>query len=257
METKFNLIFSNDKKKTDNIQYLNKKRSSDFNNLNIKGFNKFLEQIKNKNDSNETRKLEFKLSHILHGENTTIQVQKKNIDEFISDDYVDSLLKWKKIEKVGPGLYNLGNTCFLNSVLQSLFYTTALRNYISSSNHLNICKFKGVCFICEYCKLVKSFDNSNAITPKSIIQNIKIISKNIRIGRQEDAHEFLLYMLDSFEKSFKQFKLSSTKHFINNSDEDNLIQKIFGGKMISSVTCLKCKKSSNKIDNYLDLSLVN
>jgi hypothetical protein len=59
------------------------------------------------------------------------------------------------------------------------------------------------------------------------------------------------------EKSSKQFKLTSTKSFIKTTDHqgDNLIQKLFGGKMVSSVTCLKCKKSSKKIDNYLDLSL--
>ncbi len=83
-----------------------------------------------------------------------------------------------------------------------------------------------------------------------------MIAKNIKIGRQEDAHEFLLYMLDAMEKSSKSFITTSTKNFLKNSNDDNLIQKIFGGKMISSVTCLKCKKSSKKIDNYLDLSLV-
>jgi ubiquitin C-terminal hydrolase len=100
--------------------------------------------------------------------------------------------------------------------------------------------------------------NQQSVTPKGVIQNIKLIAKNLRIGRQEDAHEFLLYLLDAMEKSSKQFKLTSTKGFIksNESQSDNLIQKIFGGKMISSVTCLKCKKSSKKIDNYLDLSLV-
>ncbi len=96
----------------------------------------------------------------------------------------------------------------------------------------------------------------SSITPRNIIQNIRLISKNIRIGRQEDAHEFLLYILDAMEKSSKQYITSSTKNFVKNCNEDNLIQKIFGGKMVSSVTCLKCKKSSKKIDNYLGLSLV-
>jgi ubiquitin C-terminal hydrolase len=100
--------------------------------------------------------------------------------------------------------------------------------------------------------------NLHSITPKGIIQNIKLIAKNLRIGRQEDAQEFLLYLLDAMEKSSKQFKLTSTKGFIktNDSNTDNLIQKIFGGKMVSSVTCLRCKKISKKVDNYLDLSLV-
>ncbi len=107
-----------------------------------------------------------------------------------------------------------------------------------------------------------SSNNSNgnnyySITPRNIIQNLHSIAKTLRVGRQEDSHEFLLYLLDSLEKSAKSFKQNSLNSFISNSNDnsDNLIQKIFGGKLISSVTCSKCKKSSNKIDNFLDVSL--
>jgi hypothetical protein len=60
------------------------------------------------------------------------------------------------------------------------------------------------------------------------------------------------------EKSSKKFVETSSVKYVktNMNDNDNIIKKIFGGKMISSVTCLKCKKSSRKIDNFLDLSLV-
>jgi ubiquitin C-terminal hydrolase len=62
------------------------------------------------------------------------------------------------------------------------------------------------------------------------------------------------------ENSSTQFKSNSTKNFISNKSnekelEDNLIQKLFGGKMISSVTCIKCRKSFNKIDGFLGVSL--
>jgi len=95
------------------------------------------------------------------------------------------------------------------------------------------------------------------VTPRNIIQNINQIAKSLRIGRQEDAHEFLLYTLDALERSAKNFKINNSKIFVSNSSDfdDNLIQKIFGGKMVSSVTCLKCKNTTKKIDNYLDISL--
>ncbi len=82
-----------------------------------------------------------------------------------------------------------------------------------------------------------------------------MISKNLRIGRQEDAHEFLLYLLDSFEKSAKIFKHTQSTSFSSQNNEDNLIQKLFGGKLASSVTCLKCKNVYKKYDNFLDVSL--
>lgn len=38
--------------------------------------------------------------------------------------------------------------------------------------------------------------------------------------------------------------------------EDNLIQKIFGGALNSSVICKRCKNVSIKVDRFLDISLV-
>ena len=60
------------------------------------------------------------------------------------------------------------------------------------------------------------------------------------------------------ENSCKNYINSIKSNFIvtANGNEDNLIQKLFGGKLASCVICLKCKNVSKKIDQYLDISLV-
>jgi hypothetical protein len=121
--------------------------------------NSLLKLIKNENlDDSDFNKIEFKLSHILHGENTTTKIEKEVSDskEFYRDDWMNDLMYWKKPLDIGPGLNNLGNTCFLNSVLQSLLYTPALRNYFVQSEHMKLCRLKVICFLCEFGRLVNS-----------------------------------------------------------------------------------------------------
>lgn len=55
-------------------------------------------------------------------------------------DFQDLVLEWKSSHGIGAGLCNLGNTCFLNSVLQCLMYTPPLHNYLTSADHKKKCE---------------------------------------------------------------------------------------------------------------------
>jgi len=76
-------------------------------------------------------------------------------DEIFNDNFIDSLMYWKKENPPGCGFNNLGNTCFLNSVLQCILYTPPLKNYFDFLDHSKTCEIDGVCFLCEYGKLSK------------------------------------------------------------------------------------------------------
>uniref|UniRef100_A0A3Q4N920 Ubiquitin specific peptidase 36 n=1 Tax=Neolamprologus brichardi TaxID=32507 RepID=A0A3Q4N920_NEOBR len=118
-------------------------------------------------------------------------------------------LKWERVYRVGAGLHNLGNTCFLNSTVQCLTYTPPLANYLLSKEHSRVCHQSGFCMICVMQNhIIQAFANTgNAIKPVSFIRDLKKIARHFRFGSQEDAHEFLRYTIDAMQKAFCSFFL--------------------------------------------------
>jgi len=162
-------------------------------------------------------------------------------------------LHWNKISSIGSGLRNLGNTCFLNSVLQCLTYTPPLTNILLASEHGRKCKTQQFCMMCELEKHVAMALGSGkgSVVPRSIASRIKNIAKHMRIGRQEDAHEFLRFVIEGLQNSV----LRGYEKLDNRIKETNMIYQIFGGYLQSQVKCLECKYNSNTYDPCLDISL--
>jgi ubiquitin carboxyl-terminal hydrolase 36/42 len=71
-------------------------------------------------------------------------------------------------------------------------------------------------------------------------------------GRQEDAHEFLRYSIDSLQKSATAILGPKPDPKIA---ETSWVHKLFGGKLRSRVTCKRCHHPSDTFDSCLDLSL--
>uniref|UniRef100_A0A663EJG4 ubiquitinyl hydrolase 1 n=1 Tax=Aquila chrysaetos chrysaetos TaxID=223781 RepID=A0A663EJG4_AQUCH len=162
-------------------------------------------------------------------------------------------MKWERIYRVGAGLHNLGNTCFLNSTVQCLTYTPPLANYLLSKEHSRTCQQGGFCMMCIMQNhAIQAFANSgNAIKPVSFIRDLKKIAQHIRFGRQEDAHEFLRYTIDAMQKAC----LNGCTKLDRQTQATTLIHQIFGGYLRSRVKCTVCKGVSDTYDPYLDLAL--
>ncbi len=99
-------------------------------------------------------------------------------------------------------MFNMGNTCYLNSTLQALFHTPALFNYLTSGSHSKQCKSGGgggngfyppstPCMICALTLTLRETLHVGVMRPNKIYDRLKIICKHMVHGRQEDAHEFL------------------------------------------------------------------
>lgn len=162
-------------------------------------------------------------------------------------------LKWERVYRVGAGLHNLGNTCFLNSTVQCLTYTPPLANYLLSREHARSCPQGSFCMLCVMQNhLVQAFANSgNAIKPVSFIRDLRKIARHFRFGNQEDAHEFLRYTIDAMQKAC----LNGYAKLDRQTQATTLVHQIFGGYLRSRVKCLVCKSVSDTYDPYLDVAL--
>ncbi|KAG7335095.1 hypothetical protein KOW79_001691 [Hemibagrus wyckioides] len=162
-------------------------------------------------------------------------------------------MKWERVYRVGAGLHNLGNTCFLNSTVQCLTYTPPLANYLLSKEHSRSCHQTGFCMICIMQNhIIQAFANTgNAIKPVSFIRDLKKIARHFRFGSQEDAHEFLRYTIDAMQKAC----LNGYPKLDRQTQATTLVHQIFGGYLRSRVKCSICKSVSDTYDPYLDIAV--
>ncbi|XP_060187072.1 ubiquitin carboxyl-terminal hydrolase 25 [Lycium barbarum] len=174
--------------------------------------------------------------------------------------------------KTGPplGLKNLGNSCYLNSVLQCLTYTPPLAYFCLKSQHSSSCDSGAAAASekkneCPFCILEKRIARSLSLesaldTPAKINNCLKIFAQHFRYGRQEDAHEFLRYVIDACHNTclrLKKLQQQRRKGGGGGADGNGntIVKEIFGGALQSQVKCLSCGAESNKVDEIMDISL--
>ncbi|KMY97788.1 ubiquitin carboxyl-terminal hydrolase 36 isoform X3 [Drosophila simulans] len=169
---------------------------------------------------------------------------------------------WKQSERkwqVGTGMINVGNTCYLNSTLQALLHIPALANWlVSEQAHLadcNVAEPGSGCIICAMAKtLLATQSNQSAVRPFLIYSKLKQICKHMVVGRQEDAHEFLRFLVEAMERAYLM-------RFRNYKELDQLVKEttplgqIFGGYLRSEVRCLSCNHVSITFQHFQDLLL--
>ncbi|XP_063212317.1 ubiquitin carboxyl-terminal hydrolase 42-like [Chroicocephalus ridibundus] len=162
-------------------------------------------------------------------------------------------MDWQQRQRAGAGLDNLGNTCFLNSVLQCLTYTPPLANYLLSREHSQSCRQQGFCMMCIMEAHVKRVlrSSASAIQPWAVVNVLRRIGEHFEHGMQEDAHDFLRCTVDAMQRAC----LHGSSDLDISSEATTVIHQIFGGFLRSRVTCLSCSAISDSYEAFLDVPL--
>ncbi|CAH0588146.1 unnamed protein product [Chrysodeixis includens] len=179
-------------------------------------------------------------------------------------------------EKKIVGLKNLGNTCFMNAVLQSLNNIQEFSCYFSQLPSLEI-KTNGrkvyhsrsytrqemhdVVMAEELRKVLINLNSGcgskGAISPECLFLVIWKVVPRFRGYQQQDAHEFLRYMLDRLHTELQQLLPGERAEAgcAVRAPSASIVTAVFGGTLQSEVRCLACGTDSKKFDPFLDLSL--
>ena len=111
------------------------------------------------------------------------------------------------------------------------------------------------CFLCELQAHVERASQSNqAFSPINILSRLPNIGGNLGYGKQEDAHEFMRFVIDTMQ-SVCLDEYGGERAVHPSSQETTLIQHIFGGRLQSQVICTKCNNVSSQFENMMDLTV--
>ena len=84
---------------------------------------------------------------------------------------------------------------------------------------------------------------------------LRCIGRRLKLGRQEDAHEFLRLLIDGLQQRNNSVNPSSVPSPSSPTDSASFVSGLFGGKVRSCVRCLVCQNESVIYDPVMDLSL--
>lgn len=129
------------------------------------------------------------------------------------------------------GLVNIGNSCYINSIIQCLSNTISLTDYILSGDYkedktIVNNKNKSNYVLNSYILLINNMWNINQlIKPKSFVENMSKFHVKYFSLQQQDSHECLLYIIDLLHKSLSYEIEIDIKGIVKNNS-DILMKKV-------------------------------
>ena len=141
------------------------------------------------------------------------------------------------------GLRNLGNTCFMNSALQSLSNVQSLTDHFLTNENI-----VGDLAEAYHDFIEHIWKYGQLYNPKSIRTYTCYYASQFDNFEQHDAHEFLIFLLDQLHQELK-----------DEEHDSSIISTLFKCQIDTITTCLTCKKTRRTPNsmNFIPLSLDN
>ncbi|KOC65313.1 Ubiquitin carboxyl-terminal hydrolase 8 [Habropoda laboriosa] len=169
------------------------------------------------------------------------------------------------------GLKNLGNSCYMNSIIQCLSNTTHLAKYFMDNlyaddlNTNNDNNTQGQ-VVEEVAQVIKALwrGQYKSISPHDLKIAVGQYKLQFESYEQQDSHEFLTFLLDWMHNDLKKnckvpLEMTVAEKAWDKAmgSQRSIISDLFFGQLRSTITCSFCKQSSTtyEIFNSLTMSL--
>lgn len=194
-------------------------------------------------------------------------ISSRNTYDKYSSNYESNEQSGSSLKKQG-GLQNIGNSCYLNSVIQCLLHCDPIRDYFVKGrfkSEINSrSKTKGKCADATS-SLFEDLLSGRTSSPSSVKSAVNRFSGLFRGTSQEDAQEFLRWYLEALHEDVQ--KVTSKPRITKEAEsareawsqytsrENSQIVDLCVGQLKSSLTCSHCGYVSNVWDPFWDLSV--
>ena len=119
---------------------------------------------------------------------------------------------------------------------------------VKKSDHSRTCTAEeGSCVLCAMEQHISTARaNGVPFSPLAVVQCLPQISSTLKLGDQEDAHEFLRGAVDAMQRALPGDDLHR---------EARYPFSLFTGSIQSCIRCLQCQKTSVRLDPIEDIQL--
>ncbi|KAJ7421418.1 ubiquitin carboxyl-terminal hydrolase 42-like protein [Pitangus sulphuratus] len=174
----------------------------------------------------------YLLSHLFKCRFPAVIAKEMNPPQRILFPPENICMDWLHTRRPGPGLRNLGSTCYVNVILQCLTYTPPLANYLLSRQHSQSCRQQVFCMMCIMEDHVRKimYSLANAILPRAVLRSLRFVC--LRCQAVSDSYKAFLEVL---------LKIKAA------SSLTTILENFVKPRLLDGRQCMKCSRYRKKM----------